>query len=129
MIKNLLNRSAKGWIKNLLILKTDILLGSCSAITTSALSILNLFVGFVVTSSTALITSINILITNEYISKLNLGFTKVRDCMNVITLLYEKRWNRLMVDKKMEEKKGLELEIYMKSLSRFKKRINEEHTI
>ena len=41
-------------------------------------------------SSTALLTSIATLITNEYVSKLRTRYTKLTDWINVITLLYEK---------------------------------------
>ena len=49
---------------------TEILLGSGSAETTSALSLVNPSNGIVLTSATALLTSFGILISNEYISKL-----------------------------------------------------------
>ena len=56
--------------KKVLIFITEILLGLRSVIPTSALSLINPSVGIVLTSSTALITSIAILITNEKISEL-----------------------------------------------------------
>ena len=66
--------------------------------------------GISISSSTALLTSIAILITNEYISKLKIRCTKLRYCVNVITLLYEKTLKQSMVDKKMiDEKEALEL--------------------
>ena len=49
---------------------TEIFLGSGSAIGTSTMSLKNLSIGIVLTSATALLTSIAILITNEGISKL-----------------------------------------------------------
>ena len=61
------------------------------------------------TSSTALLTSIAILITNEYISKLKLRYTKPRDWINFITILYEKTLNQSMIDKKIDEREALEL--------------------
>ena len=57
--------------KKILLSITEVLEGSASAISTSALSLINPGVGIVITSSTALITSIASLITNEYISKKN----------------------------------------------------------
>ena len=51
--------------KKLIINITEILVGSGSAIGTSAMSFLNPSIGKVLTSSTALLTSIAILITNE----------------------------------------------------------------
>ena len=95
--------------KKILLIITEILLGSGSAITTSILSIPNLSVGIVISSSTAMLTSVAILITNEYFSKLKLRYTKLRDWINVITILYEKTLNQTMVDKKIDEKKAFEL--------------------
>ena len=63
---------------------SEILIRSGSAKTTS----LNPSVA-IVTSSTALITSIATLITNEYISKLKIRHTKLRDWININSLLYE----------------------------------------
>ena len=73
--------------KKVLLIITEILLGSGSAISTSTKSLINPSIGIVLTSSTALLTSIAILITNEYISKLKITYTKLRDWINVITLL------------------------------------------
>ena len=95
--------------KKVLIIITEILIGSGSAIGTSTMSLVNPSIGIVLTSSTALITSIAILITNEYISKLNIRYTKLRDWINVITLVYEKTLKQLMVDKKTDEKESEQL--------------------
>ena len=66
-----------------------------------------------ISSSTALLTSMAISITNECISKLKIRYTKLRDWINVITLLYEKTWKTFMVNEKIDEKEALELkEIY-----------------
>ena len=46
--------------------------------------------GIINSSSTALLTSIAILITNEYISKLKIRYSELGDWINVITILYEK---------------------------------------
>ena len=95
--------------KNLLLIITEILVGSGSAISSSAMSILNPSIGIVLTSSTALLTSLAILITNEYISKLKLRYTKLRYWINFITILYEKTLNQSMIEKKIDEKEALEL--------------------
>ena len=79
-----------------LLIITEILIGSGSAISTSTL--INSSIGIVLTSSTAFLTSLAILITNEYISKLNLRFAKLRDWINFITILYEKTLNQSMID-------------------------------
>ena len=95
--------------KKVLLIITEILIGSGSVISTSTMSIINPSIGIVLTSSTALLTSLAILITNEYISKLKLRYTKLRDWINFITILYEKTLNQSMIDKKIDEKEAQEL--------------------
>ena len=85
------------------------MIGSGSAISTSTMSLINPSIGIVFTSSTALLTSLAILITNEYISKLNLRYTKLRDWINFISLLYEKTLKEYMVDKKIYQKEAEQL--------------------
>ena len=86
--------------KKVLLIVTGVSLGSGSAITTSTMSLINPSIGIVLTSSTALLTSIAILITNEYISTLKVRYTKLGDWIIVITLLYEKTSEQSMGDKK-----------------------------
>ena len=74
------------------------LIGSGSAFSTSTMSLINPSLGIVLTSSTALLTSLAILITNEYIGKLKLRYTKLRDWINFFTILYEKTINQSMID-------------------------------
>ena len=95
--------------KKKLLIVTEILIGSGSAITTSTMSLINPSIGIVLTSSTALLTSLAILITNEYISKLKLRYTKLRDWINFITILYEKTLKESMVDKKIDQKEAEQL--------------------
>ena len=95
--------------KKILLIVTEILVGSGSAISTSTMSLINPSIGIVLTSSTALLTFLAILITKEYISKLNLCYTKLRDWINFITILHEKTLNQSMVDKKIDEKEAQEL--------------------
>ena len=97
--------------KKVLLIITEILIESGSAITTSTMSFkkIQALVGIVLTSSTALLTSIAMLITNKYISKLNLRYTKLRDWINFITIIYEKTLNQSMIDKKIDEIEALEL--------------------
>ena len=90
--------------RRVLLIITEILLGSGSPITTSTMAIINLSIGTVLTSSTALVTSTAILITNEFISELKISYTKLGDWINFITLLYEKTLNESMIDKKLNEK-------------------------
>ena len=91
--------------KKVLIIITEILVGASSAVGSSTMGLINPGAGIIISSSTALLTSIAILITDEYISKLKIRYTKLRDWINVITLLYEKTLKQSMVDKKLMKKK------------------------
>ena len=84
-------------------------MGATSAVGSSSMALINPGAGIIVSSSTALLTSIAILITNEYISKLKIRYTKLRDWINVITLLYEKTLKESMIDKKIDEKEANQL--------------------
>ena len=84
------------------------MIGSGSAIGSSTMGMINPGAGIIILSSTALLTSIAILITDEYISKRKIRFTKLRDWINVITLLYEKTLESSMVDKKIDQKEAEE---------------------
>ena len=95
--------------KKILLIITEILVGTGSAVGSSTMGLINPSVGIVISSSTALLTSIGILITNEYISKLKILYTKLKDWINVFTLLYEKTLKQSMIDKKIDEKEALEL--------------------
>ena len=65
--------------KKIVLIITEILIGSGSAIGISTMGIINPGANIIFSSSTALLTSIAILITNEYISKLKIRYTKLRD--------------------------------------------------
>ena len=95
--------------KKVLLIITEILVGSSSAVGSSTMSLINPGAGIIISSSTALLTSISLLMTNEYISKLKLRYTKLRDWIIFITFLYEKTLNQSMIDKKTDEKEALEL--------------------
>ena len=95
--------------KKVLLIITEKLIGSGSAITSSTFSLINPSIGIPVASCSALLTSIAILITNEYISKLKIRYTKLRDWINVITLLYEKTLKESMIDKKIDQKEAEQL--------------------
>ena len=85
------------------------MIGSGSAIGSSTLSLFNPGAGIIILSSTALLTSIGILITNEYISKLKIRYTKIKDWINVKTMLYEKTLKQSMLDKQINGKIAQEL--------------------
>ena len=95
--------------KKILLIITEVLVGSASTISSSTMGLINPGAGIIISSSTALLTSIAILITNEYISKLKIRYTKPRDWINVITLLLEKNLKTSMVDKIIDEKEAEEL--------------------
>ena len=84
--------------KKTLLIISEILIGGGSAISSSAITMINPGAGIIISSSTAFLTSIAILITNEYISKLKIRYTKLKDWINVITLLYEKTLKESMID-------------------------------
>ena len=95
--------------KKVLLIITEILVGSGGAAGSSAMALINPGAGIVVSSSAALLTSIAILITNEYISKLKLRYTKLGDWIYVITLLYEKTLKESMIDKVINQKEADQL--------------------
>ena len=107
--------------KNVLLIITELLIGAGSAVASSPMALINPGAGIVVSSSTTLLTSIAILITNEYISKLKIRYITLRDRINVITLLYEKTLKQSVVDKKIDEKEAQEMKkIYNHYLDRRK---------
>ena len=69
------------------------------------MSLINPSIVIVLTSSTALITSIAIVVTNEHITQLKLRYTKLREWIIVIILVYEKILKESMIDKKVDQKK------------------------
>ena len=95
--------------KKILLVITELLIGGGSTISSSTLAILNLSASIVISSSAALLTSIAILITNDYISKLKIGNTKLMNWINVIALLYEKTLKTSMADKKPSQTEAEEL--------------------
>ena len=95
--------------KKVLLIITEILIGSGSAITSSTFSFINPSIGIPITSCSALLTSLAILITNEYISKLKIRYTKIKDWINFTTLLYEKTLKESMIDKKFDPKEADQL--------------------
>ena len=75
-----------------------------SAIGSSTMGLINPGAGNNISSGTALTTSIAILITNEYIGKLKLIYTKLRNWINVITLFYKKTLKQSMMEKNRWER-------------------------
>ena len=95
--------------KKVLLIITEVLVGSASTISSSTMGLVNPGAGIIISSSTALLTSIAILITNEYFSKSKIRYTNLRDWISVITLLYETTLKQSMVDKEIDEKEAQEL--------------------
>ena len=82
------NEFLKKFLKNLnkkkiLLIITETLVGSASAVGSSTMGLINPGAGIIISSSTALLTSIAILITNEFISKLKIRYTKLRGSMSL----------------------------------------------
>ena len=65
---------------------TEILVDSASTVGSSTMGLINPGAGINLSSRTALLTSIAILLTNEYIGELKIRYTKLRDWSKVITL-------------------------------------------
>ena len=83
------------------------------------MGLINPGANIIISGRTALLTSIAVLRTKEYVSKLKTRSSKLRDWINVITLLYEKILQTSMVDKKIDENEALELKnIYNNSLDK-----------
>ena len=85
---------------------TEILVGNASKVKSSTMGLTNSCAGIFMSCGAALMTSIAIIKTNEYISKSKLRYTKPRDWINVFTLLYEKALKQSMVDRKIDEKEA-----------------------
>ena len=89
------------------------------------MGLINLGAGIIISSSTALVTSIAILITNEYMSKLKIRYTKIRGWINFITLFYDKTLKQSLIDNKIDEKEAEELKrIYNHYLDKGKENMN-----
>ena len=91
--------------KKVLLLINEKLIGSGSAVRSSTMGLIIPGADNFISSSTALLTSIAIINANEYLSKLKIRYTKLRDWIIVIKLLYEKTLKSSMVDKKVIKKK------------------------
>ena len=92
--------------KKLILIITEVVIGWASAVVSSTMGLINPGTGINISSSTALLTSIAILITNEYISKLKRRHSKLGDWKNLITLLFEKTLKQSKVDEKTDEKEA-----------------------
>ena len=75
------------------------------------MGLINAGAGIIISISTALLTGIAILITNEYVSKLKIHYRKLRDWINVTTLVYGKTLKSSMVDKKIDQREAEELKM------------------
>ena len=83
---------------------TEKLIESASAVSSSTQDLINPSAGMFFSCSTAILTSIAAVITNEYISILKICYTRQRDWINVLTLLLKKTLKTSMVDKKIDQK-------------------------
>ena len=84
---------------------TENLKGSASTNGSSTMVLINPGAVVFISSSTALLTSIVVLKTNEYISKFKLRYQKLRVWVNVITMFFEKTLKTsLVVEKKITKR-------------------------
>ena len=80
--------------------------------------------GNIISSDTALLSSTTTLTTIEYVSESKIRYTKLRDWMNVFTLLYEKTLKQTIVDKNIDDKEAHELiKIYTQQLDQRKEKL------
>ena len=100
--KEYYKKKYKSWNKKIIFtIVSEILIGSVGLGVGSRLTISGLApIGILCASSISFLSSISTLITKEYFSKLKIGYTKLRDWINITTLLYEKTLKNSMVDKK-----------------------------
>ena len=84
--------------KKIPLILNEILVGSACDVGSSTMGLINPEAAIIISSSTALLTSIVILLTNENTSKLKIRYTKMRDWNNVFTLLFEKTSKTSMPD-------------------------------
>ena len=104
---------------------SEILIGSVGLGIGSGLTISGLApIGIICAGSISFLSSISTLIANEYSSKLKIRYTKLRDWINVCTLLYENTLKQSMVDKN-DQKDSQELKtIYNHYLDKRKEIMN-----
>ena len=92
--------------KNVFMIVSEISIGSVIMGVGSGLTLSGLVpVGIFCASTISILSSISTLVTNEDFFKLKICSTKLRDRINVITLLYENTLKQSMVDKKLIKKK------------------------
>ena len=93
--------------KKVFMIFSKILLGSVGLSVGSGLSLLGIApVGIMRASSISFLSSISTFFTNEYFSRLKIRYTKMRDWINVTTLLNEKTLKQLMLDKTIDQKEA-----------------------
>ena len=89
---------------------SEILIGVIGLGVGSGLTISGLApVGTTCVGSISLLSSISTLIKKENFSRLKIRYTKLRDWINVITLLYEKTFKKSMIDEKIDQKEAEQL--------------------
>ena len=113
--------------KKIYITVFEILTGTSGVIVGSTLTATGVgaSIGVPIASASAFIASIATLITNEYLSKQKARYTKLRDWINMTSLLYEKTLKKSLIDKKIDEKEGEELkQIYNHYLEKKKDIMN-----
>ena len=99
--------------KKVLLIFTENLVGTASTVGSSTMGFINPGAGINISNCTTLLISVAILTTNEFVSKLKIRYTTLRDWINVITLPYGKNLKTSMIDKKINEKEAEELKKFI----------------
>ena len=100
-------KKKKSLNKKKFMIVSEILIGVGSLSVGSGLTVSGIApVGMVTAGSISFLSSISTLVTNDFFLKLKIRYTKLRDWINVTTLLYEKTLKESMIDKEIGEKKG-----------------------
>ena len=92
--------------KKILMIVSEILIGVGGLSVGSGLTISGIAPAEMITATgISFLTSISTSTTNEYFSKLKIRYAKLRDWINVTTLLYERTLKESMIDKKVDKKR------------------------
>ena len=89
----------------------EVLAGASGFAVGTALSVTGVgaSIGVPIAGVSSFLVSVAVLLTNEYMSKMQTRYTKLRDHISMITLLYEKTLKNSMIDKVIDEKESDEL--------------------
>ena len=95
--------------KKIFMIVSEILIGVCGLTVGSGLTISGLAPVGITCAGVSFLSSISTLIRNEYFTRIKIRYTKLRDWINVATVLYEQTLKESMIDKKIDEKEAEKL--------------------